>query len=264
VLAVAFGIVFVRGSVRLPLKPFFQLTTAVLLMIAVRLVVGGLHELSEAEVLPASRAEMALIGPFVKNELLIFTLTLALAAGWVLFGPGANPAPVEATSGPQARLARAARAREAAGRRALGIVGLCVVGLLTTSFLQSSRVPDRPQAEPLPIAEGQVALNASALGDGHLHFYQVSLDGRPVRFFAVEVGTELHTCVDACEICGDIGYFEDQGAAVCRNCTSPIAMNSLGRTGGCNPIPLSHRRQADKLVITESDLRAGLPLLEGR
>ncbi len=263
-LAIAFGILFVRGSVRVPLKTFFALTTAVLLLLAVRLVIGGLHELSEAEVLPASRTEMAIIGPLVKNELLIFTLTLALAAGWLLFGSGASPAPAPTASGPQGRLERAARARVAGGRRALGMVGLLVVGVLTTAFALGSRVPDRPPAEVLPSADGAVTLNASAIGDGHLHFFEVALPERPIRFFAVQVGDQIHTCFDACEICGDIGYFEDAGAAVCRNCTSPIAMISLGRTGGCNPIPLPHRREADTLVIAESDLRAVLAHIEGK
>ncbi|MBI1798054.1 MAG: FTR1 family protein, partial [Candidatus Eisenbacteria bacterium] len=80
-LAVLFGVLFIRGTLRIPLKPFFLLTSAVLLLIALQLLVGGLHELSEAQLLPSSRGEMALIGPLVKNELLFFTLTVALAAG---------------------------------------------------------------------------------------------------------------------------------------------------------------------------------------
>ena len=91
-LAIGFGVLFMRGTIRVPLKPFFSLTSAVLLLIAIQLLIGGLHELSEAQVLPASRTEMAIIGPLVKNELLLFTLTVALAAGWLLFGPGRKAA----------------------------------------------------------------------------------------------------------------------------------------------------------------------------
>src|SRR2546426_4255541 len=50
-LAVVFGVLFMRGSLKIPLKPFFSFTSAVLILIAVQLVIGGLHELSEAEVL---------------------------------------------------------------------------------------------------------------------------------------------------------------------------------------------------------------------
>jgi len=246
VLATVFGILFVRGTLRFPLKPFFSVTSAVLILIAIQLVVGGLHELSEAEVLPSSKAEMALIGPIVKNELLLFTLTVALAAGWLLFGPrtdsaAGSPAAAPAHgSGPQARLVRAARAREITRRRWTGIVALLVVGFLTTAFVQQSRVPNRAPAEDVVIQQGRIGVDAAACRDGYMHFYQVALPQGPARFFVIQVGTELRTCFDACEICGDKGYFEDRGAVVCRNCTSPIALSSLGRSGGCNPIPLSH------------------------
>src|SRR6185295_1771484 len=145
VLAVLFGVLFVRGSLRLPLKPFFSVTTAVLLLIAVQLAIGGLHELSEAQLLPSSKAEMALIGPVVKNELLLFTLTVALAAGWLLLGIGRRSAPAPAgpaaSIGPEARLERAARASESRVARWLGAVGLVVVGLLLTAFVQRSQIP---------------------------------------------------------------------------------------------------------------------------
>src|SRR5439155_4051330 len=171
VLAAVFGVLFARGSLRVPLKPFFSLTSAVLLLIALQLLVGGLHELSEAQVLPSSRAEMAVIGPIVKNELLLFTLTVAIAAGWLLFGPGLRAGRAGSeneASGPQARLERAARIRERSLRRALGVVGLVVVGFLTMAFVQGSKIPAKAKAEQLPVTNGEVRIDPSALADGHM------------------------------------------------------------------------------------------------
>jgi uncharacterized membrane protein len=182
----------------------------------------------------------------------------------VWFSPRSAPAATAARSGPEVRLERAAAAREAAVRRGLGMVGLVVVALLAIAFVQGSRVPDRPPAEPLVLTDGVVQLSAASLSDGHMHFFEVMLPERPLRIFAIDVDGEIRTCFDACEICGDIGYFEEPGSAVCRNCTSPIALTSLGRTGGCNPIPLPHRREHDTLSIMEADLRAVLPVLEGQ
>src|SRR5439155_5568751 len=134
VLAIAFGVLFVRGALKVALKPFFSLTSAVLLLIALQLLIGGLHELSEGQVLPSSRAEMALIGPLVKNELLLFTLTVALAALWLLFArPAASP-PGAAAEGPEARLARARQARERGAWRGTGAAALVVVALLSVAF----------------------------------------------------------------------------------------------------------------------------------
>ncbi len=197
-LAACFGVLFVRGTLRVPLKPFFSLTSAVLLLIAAQLLVGGLHELSEAELLPSSRAEMALIGPLVKNELLLFTLTVALAAGWLLFGPmrraaSTGAASGEAASGPEARLRRAAAARDAARRRWTGLLAIIVVAFLATAFAQSARVPDRPPATPLAVEAGEVRIDPAPLDDRHAHFFEVSLDGATTRIFAISVGGELRT-----------------------------------------------------------------------
>src|ERR1700691_737991 len=83
--AIAFGVVFVKGSVRINLQKFFRVTTAILFLVAAQLVVAGLHELSESGVIPSSKREMALIGPIVRNDLFFFVTIFALAALMVLF-----------------------------------------------------------------------------------------------------------------------------------------------------------------------------------
>ena len=264
-LAAGFGVLFVRGSIKVPLRQFFTLTSAVLAILALQLLAGGLHELSEAMVLPASRTEMAIIGPIVRSELLIFTLTVALAAGWLLLGRApASAAPADA-SGPAARLARAAAQRDASRRRWSGLVGLVMVGLLTTAFVQQSRQPLRAPGEALPVAGGEARFDPAPLADGRMRFYEVPVAGQTVRFFAVQVAGDVRTCFDACEICGDKGYYERGTELICRNCTAPIVRTSLGRTGGCNPIPLPHERRADgSISVKATDLQSVIPYLKGR
>lgn len=268
-LAVGFGILFVRGTLRIPLKPFFSLTTAVLLLISIQLLVGGLHELSEAEVLPASRREMSIIGPLVKNELLLFTLTVAVAAFWLLRRPASPPSPPGApAAGPEARLVRAASERDARRRRWTGIVGLIVVGLLATAFARGSKTPAKEPASQVAAQDGVIRLDAAAISDGHMHFFETTLPAGTARIFAIKVGDHIQVCFDACEICGDRGYFESKGALVCRNCTSPIALSTIGRGGGCNPIPVPHEDvqgpQGPALEIRTTDLEKVLPRLGGR
>src|SRR5579863_7737988 len=60
--AIAFGVMFVKGSVRINLQKFFRVTTAILFLVAAQLVISGLHELSESvDWFPHSRREMAII-----------------------------------------------------------------------------------------------------------------------------------------------------------------------------------------------------------
>jgi len=264
-LATGFGVLFVRGSVKVPLRQFFTLTSAVLAILALQLLAGGLHELSEALVLPASKTEMAVIGPIVRSELLIFTLTVALAAGWLLLGRTPPAEVPEGASAPEMRLARAAAQRDASRRRWSGLVGLLMVALLSTAFVQQSRQPLRPPGTVLPLTGDQAVIDPAPLHDGHMHFYEVPVGGTTVRFFALEVAGDVKTCADACEICGDKGYYERGTELICRNCTAPIVRTSLGRTGGCNPIPLPHERQSDgSIAVRAADLQAVIPHLKGR
>jgi high-affinity iron transporter len=264
-LAVGLGVLFVRGSLKVPLRPFFTVTSAVLMLVALQLLVGGLHELSEAQVLPASKSEMALIGPLVRSDLLIFTLTIAIAVGWLLLGRPTAAAPAADATGPAARLARAARQQETARRRWSGIVGLLVIALLASAFVRESHQPTRPPATPLPVSGGEARLDVAPLADGHLHFFEVPVAGSTVRIFALKVGSDIKTCFDACEICGDKGYYERGSSLICRNCVAPIVRTSVGRTGGCNPIPLPHHAVGSTAIaVSESDLQAMLPHLKGR
>src|SRR5271166_3264368 len=85
VAAILFGVMFVKGSVRINLQKFFRVTTVILFFVAAQLVISGLHELSENGVLPSSKTEMAIIGPIVRNDLFFFITIFALAALMVLF-----------------------------------------------------------------------------------------------------------------------------------------------------------------------------------
>src|SRR5439155_27101930 len=135
---------------------------------------------------------------------------------------------------------------------------------LSSAFARQSRLPERAPAEPVSIANGEAALDVAGARDGHLHFYEVETPECPARFFVLEVGHELKTCADACEICGDKGYFESGGSIVCRNCTSPIARGTIGRGGCCNPVPVEHRLEGDRLTIPEAALRSIASHRKGR
>ncbi len=77
--AVVFGVLFIRGSVKINLQRFFRVTTVILYFVTFQLIISGLHELSENHVLPSSQAEMRFIGPIVRNDLFFFVTMLALA-----------------------------------------------------------------------------------------------------------------------------------------------------------------------------------------
>ncbi len=79
-IAVAVGLFFFQGTLRIPLQRFFRATSVILMVVAFQLALTGVHELSEAMWIPSSKFEMATIGPIVRNEVFFFVLILGAAA----------------------------------------------------------------------------------------------------------------------------------------------------------------------------------------
>ena len=138
-----------------------------------------------------------------------------------------------------------------------------MVGLLATAFVTRARIPGPEPATALNTETGTVSFEAALLADGRVKFFEVGLASGQVRFFALQSGSGLHTNLDACEICGPIGYFQEGSMLVCRNCTSPIAPMSLGRDGRLQPHPVAHRVEGGRVVLDVAALEAALPLAQG-
>jgi uncharacterized membrane protein len=258
-IAVAFGVAFVRGSVRIDLGRFFMVTEIVLLVLAAQLLIGGVHELAELGVISIGRSAMTLIGPIVKNDALVVASLLALPL-IALLVPGrrdrARRAEATTLEGPERRLALAAIRRESFWRRTLAIAGVLVIASLTLShaFTRLPRGIDPPQMMSIDNAEGDLRLAIAGLDDGHLHRFGVSIDGTVVRFIVMKSHGTVVPTFDACVVCGAHGYVERQGRLVCLACAADINAATLGTSGGCNPIPLKHRIEDGTLVIAREAL----------
>ena len=78
-----------------------------------------------------------------------------------------------------------------------------------------------------------------------------------LRFFTIrKPDGSMQTCMDACEICGDQGYYEEAGAVTCRNCSAPSNLPTLGQTGGCNPITVVSRVEGDRRLVDAASIQA--------
>lgn len=259
-LAVAFGVLFVRGTLRVDLQRFFAVTSVILAVLAVQLAIGAYHEFAEGGYLPASRASMAIVGPIVRFDSLLFAAAVLLTV--LLVGRSRpvrrEPAAVPSENPAERRKALRREQQERVARRAVAVAAFAVVAILFTGFISQAQVPARVAGTPLQVVGGAVRLSERGLDDGHPHYFSTEAGGRAVRFFVMKKPDgSLAACLDACEICGDLGYFEEAGHLTCRNCTAPINAASLGRTGGCNPIPIATASPGGALVISESELARG-------
>ena len=256
--AVLFGVRFVKGSVRINLQKFFRITTVILFFVAAQLTLSGLHELSENGVLPSSKREMALIGPIVSNETFFFVTILALAALMVLF-EAKRREPVAVPDSPAARRKATWTARrERFWMIAVYATSFLFITLITAEFVYAKNASKLSPATEVTFVNGQVTIPLKTVYDGDLHRFQAKENGVDIRFWLYQKPDgKIATVLDACEICGPVGFFKGPSGVVCKNCAAPINPQSVGMAGGCNPVPLKATVTDDAVIISEADLAAG-------
>jgi high-affinity iron transporter len=257
VAAVVFGVMFVKGSVRINLQKFFRVTTVILFFVAAQLVISGLHELSENGVLPSSKTEMAIIGPIVRNDLFFFITILALAALMVLFEVKrreAEPLPVSAA---ERRKAVWSARRERLWMASVYASSFVFIVLVTAEFIYTKSVSALSPATEVTFVNGQVSIPLTQVMDGDLHRFSAQESGTTVRFWLYQKPDgKIATVLDACEICGAVGFYKGPNGVVCKNCAAPINPQSVGSPGGCNPVPLKAQVTSDAVIIQEADIAA--------
>jgi len=255
--AIAFGVMFVKGSVRINLQKFFRVTTVILWFVAAQLIISGLHELSENGVLPSSKREMALIGPIVRNDAFFFITIFALAALMVLFEvKSRQPAPAP-TSPAERRKALWSARRDRLWMGSVYVSSFLFIMLVTAQFIYAKSLSAPQKAAEIAFVNGQASIPLSQVSDGDIHFYQATENGVDVRFWLYKKPDgKIATVLDACEICGSVGFYKGTNGVVCKNCAAPINPQSVGMAGGCNPIPLNADTTADAVIIKEADVAA--------
>jgi len=268
--AVVFGVMFIRGSVRIDLQRFFRVTTVILYFVVFQLVVSGLHELSENGVLPSSQAEMRTIGPIVRNDLFFFVTMLALAALMVLMEqrrrtPATLP---ETTSSAERRRIEWTQRREKLWMGAVVGSAFVFIFLSTTQFIYAKSSTALSATTPVTLVGDQVTVPANQITDDQLHRFGVHVDdgaGRSpeVRFLLFKKPDgNIVSVADACNICGPVGFYMGSQGITCKMCASPLVPASMGQPGGCNPIPLKSTQANGEIIIAASDLKALAPRFE--
>ena len=268
--AVVFGVLFIRGSVKINLQRFFRVTTVILYFVTFQLVVSGLHELSENGVLPSSTTEMRLIGPIVRNDLFFFVTMLALA-GLMMLLEYKRRTPIELASTATAadkRRAEWTQRREKMWMYAVVVTSFVFIFLSTAEFIYAKSTTALSPTTAVTLVGSQAIVPTSQITDNQLHRYGVHIDdgkggSTEVRFLLYKKPDgNIVSVADACHICGPVGFYIGSQGITCKMCASPLVPQSMGQPGGCNPIPLHSTIGGGQVVIQAADLRALAPIFE--
>jgi high-affinity iron transporter len=255
--AVAVGIFFFKGTLRVPLHRFFAVTSVILMLVAFQLALTGVHELSEARWLPSSKAEMAILGPIVRNELFFFVFIFGAAALLILREwQAASHAKTakETLNDAEKRLLESQNRRQRHWMMAAAIASLTVILVLTADFIYARANSAPPSARPIEAVGDVVRVPINEVQDGALHLFTVNAGGQSVRFMIIKKPNGWGVALDACLICGAEGYRQEGQNVMCRHCASAIYIPSIGDKGGCNPVGVPSHLDGDDLVIDISAL----------
>jgi high-affinity iron transporter len=253
--AVAVGLFFFKGTLKVPLHRFFSVTSSILILVAIQLAVTGLHELSEARWIPSSKAEMAILGPIVRNELFFFILVFG-AVIVMIFREWQNASHLKVPAAPmneaERRLMEAKNRKQRRWMMAAAVASLAVILALTADFIYATVNAAPPQARPVQAMNNHVRIPVAEVQDGNLHLFTLITGGQSIRFMVIKKPNGYGTALDACLICGAEGYRQEGQNVICRHCASAIYIPSIGQKGGCNPIGFPSRMEGDEIVIDVS------------
>ena len=255
--AVAVGLFFFKGTLRVPLHRFFAATSVILMLVAFQLALTGLHELSEARWLPSSKAEMAILGPIVRNELFFFVFIFGAAALLILrewLATSHDKSARETMNDAEKRLLESQNRRQRRWMIAAATASLTVILVLTADFIYARANSAPPSARMIEAVGNIVRVPVSEVQDGAMHLYTVKVESQSLRFMIIKKSNGWGVALDACRICGAEGYRQDGQNVICRHCASAIYIPSIGDQGGCNPIGVPSRADGGELVIDISSL----------
>lgn len=146
------------------------------------------------------------------------------------------------------------------------ILNICVcvvsVGILLYYDLYASKPIsiDAPTILDEP-KNGVFEFSAESLSDNKLHrFAYITSEGKEIRFFLLnkfEDRSSPAVAFDACALCGDMGYIKKGGELICIACNVRIFLPSVGKFGGCNPIPLEFSNENAVIKVKLSDVLGG-------
>ena len=119
-----------------------------------------------------------------------------------------------------------------------------IAGLnLTVVSAYANRAVELSPIESSEERDGKVMVPLEQVSDGHLHrFAYTTPDNITVRFIVIQKpnSSAYGVGLDACDICGETGYYERDEQIVCKLCDVVMNINTIGFKGGCNPIVIDY------------------------
>ena len=130
---------------------------------------------------------------------------------------------------------------------------------ITAVKAYANRPVELSPVEECEVRGDNVYVTFEQVEDGHLHrFAYETPKGISVRFIIIKKpnSSSYGVGMDACDICGETGYFERNGQVVCKLCDVVMNVNTIGFKGGCNPKVVEYSIENGNIIIPTAALIA--------
>lgn len=258
-----FVFIFLRIEGRITRREFVLYSFAALLIVIFRQVITGLQVLFATGVLPLTTWAVTIIAPLINSyyPLFFYTLVGLTLVLWVLVGRRVNKAYPDTSAAPNAAQKRKLLAGFYTEKRWLRVLGFClftVVLILGGNIAFANKSVKIEPPTPVAAQGGRILIPLEQVNDGKLHRYAyLTPQGVETRFIVIKKGENLFgTGLDACDICGNAGYYQRGKELICKNCDVVINIPTVGFPGGCNPIPIKNKTDGSNVEISAADLEA--------
>ena len=150
---------------------------------------------------------------------------------------------------------RKIRAKRRSNRRwSTSLIVCCVLSVCVLTFINAyaNKEVELSPIEDALIEDGAVKVSFEQVNDGHLHRFGYTTDsGTTIRFIIIQKpnSSAYGVGLDACDICGETGYYEKGGQVVCNLCDVVMNINTIGFKGGCNPIVIDYSIQNGYIIV---------------
>ena len=128
---------------------------------------------------------------------------------------------------------------------------------LTVVYAYANREVELSPAEECELRGDKLYIPFEQVDDGNLHRFAYKTDsGVSVRFIIIKKpnSSAYGVGLDACDICGETGYYQRGTQVVCNRCDVIMNINTIGFKGGCNPKVIDYSVQDGCIIVPVSTL----------
>ncbi|MDR1461282.1 MAG: Fe-S-containing protein [Campylobacteraceae bacterium] len=142
------------------------------------------------------------------------------------------------------------------------VVLVATNGIMFYYDFYASKPPKLSEAKVIEPVNNEFKIPFELLKDNKLHRFAYITDaGNKIRFFALNRFPDKPSPVavfDSCMICGDMGYIKNGDELICISCNVRIFLPSVGKEGGCNPIPFPYEFDGEYITIKLETIEKGV------